>query len=323
MNRRSFITMFGGAAAVWPLTAPAQERVRHVGVLVPAAAGTPLWQGFVAAFREELQKLGWSPRNVAIQERWVANAEQVRSHAAELVAMAPDVLMSGGASPSWELLQETRTIPIVFAFVPDPVALGLVSSLARPGGNITGFANYEPVVAVKWLELLKQIAPAITRVTFIYDPANPVVPAYMRQLETAASSFAVTMSGAMVRNAEEIERALNDVAKAPNSGLIVAPGISTSQTLLLGLAAQHRLPAVYPFHEMVKDGGLASYGVDGSDLFRRAASYVDRILRGEKPGDLPVQFADKYELVINLKTAKALGLDPPIQLLARTDEVIE
>jgi len=323
VRRREFITLLGGAAAAWPLTAPAQERVRHVGVLVPAAAGTPLWQGFVAAFREGLQKLGWSPRNVAIQERWGANAEQVRSHAAELVAMAPDVLMSGGGIGSWELLQATRTIPIVFAFVPDPVALGLVSSLARPGGNITGFANYEPVVAVKWLELLKQIAPAITRVTFIYDPANPVVPAYMRQLETAASSFAVTMSGAMVRNAEEIERALNDVAKAPNSGLIVAPGISTSQNLLLGLAAQHRLPAVYAFHEMVKDGGLASYGVDGSDLFRRAASYVDRILRGEKPGDLPVQFADKYKLVINLKTAKALGLDPPIQLLARTDEVIE
>jgi ABC-type uncharacterized transport system substrate-binding protein len=181
------------------------------------------------------------------------------------------------------------------------------------------------VVAVKWLELLKQIAPGITRVTFVHDPINPVVPAYMRQLETAASSFAVTMSGATVRNAEEIERALNRVAQAPNSGLIVAPGppVSNYQTLVLGLAAEHRLPAVYPFHEVVKNGGLASYGVDASDLFRRAASYVDRILKGEKPGDLPVQFATKFQLAINLKTAKALGLDPPIQLLARTDEVIE
>jgi putative tryptophan/tyrosine transport system substrate-binding protein len=327
LQRREFITLLGGTAAAWPLTARAQqaERMRKVGVLAPAAAGTPLWQGYIAAFREELQKLGWSPRNVAIEERWGGTADQVRSHAAELVAMAPDVILGGAATGSRALQQATRTIPIVFAFVPDPVALGLVTSLARPGGNISGFANYEPVVAVKWLELLKQIAPGITRVTFIYDPVNPVVPAYIRQLETAASSFAVTMSAAMVRNAEEIEHALNDVAKAPNSGLIVAPGaaLSASQTLFLGLAAQHRLPAVYPFHEVVKDGGLASYGVDASDLFRRAASYVDRILKGEKPGDLPVEFATKFQLTINLKTAKALGLDPPIQLLARTDQVIE
>jgi putative ABC transport system substrate-binding protein len=327
MKRREFIGLLGCAAAAWPFAARAQqaERVRKVGVLAPAAAGTSLWQGYIAAFREELQKLGWSPGNVAIEERWGGTPEQVRSHADELVAMAPDVILGGAATGSWALQQATRMIPIVFAFVPDPVALGLVTSLARPGGNITGFANYEPVVAVKWLELLKQIAPGITRVTFIYDPVNPVVPAYIRQLETAASSFAVTMSAAMVRNAQEIERALNEVAKAPNSGLIVAPGaaLSASQTLFLGMAAQHRLPAVYPFHEVVKDGGLASYGVDASDLFRRAASYVDRILKGEKPGDLPVQFATKFLLTINLKTAKALGLDPPIHLLARTDEVIE
>jgi ABC-type uncharacterized transport system substrate-binding protein len=326
MRRREFITLLSGAAA-WPLAARAQqpERVRKVGVLAPAAVGTPLWQGYLNAFREELQKLGWSPHKVAIEERWGVNAEQVRSHAAELVAMAPDVILGGAATGTQALQQATRTIPIVFAFVPDPVALGFVTSLARPGGNITGFANYEPVVAVKWLELLKQIAPGITHVTFIYDPVNPVVPAYMRQLETAASSFAVTMSGAMVRNAEEIERALNHVAQAPTSGLIVAPGPPTSsyQTLVLGLAAQHRLPAVYPSHEVVKNGGLASYGVDAVDLFRRAASYVDRILRGEKPSDLPVQFATKFQLTINLKTAKALGLDPSIQLLARTDEVIE
>jgi putative tryptophan/tyrosine transport system substrate-binding protein len=327
IRRREFITLLGGAATAWPVAARGQqgERMRKVGVLAPAAAGTPLWQGYLAAFREELEKLGWSLRNVAIEERWGADAEQVRSHAAELVAMAPDVILGGAATGSRALLQATKTIPIVFAFVPDPVALGLVTSLARPGGNITGFANYEPVVAVKWLELLKQIAPAIMRVTFLNDPINPVVPAYMRQLEAVASSFAVTMSGATVHNAEEIERALNQVAQAPNSGLIVAPGppIANYQALVLGLAAQHRLPAVYPFHEVVKNGGLASYGVDGADLFRRAASYVDRILKGEKPGDLPVQFATKFQLAINLKTAKALGLDPPIQLLARTDEVIE
>jgi putative ABC transport system substrate-binding protein len=326
MRRREFVALLSGAVA-WPLAARAQqpERVRKVGVLAPAAAGTPLWQGYLAAFREELQKLGWSPRNVAIEERWGGTPEQVRSHAAELVAMAPDVILGGAATGSRALQQATRTIPIVFAFVPDPVALGLVTSLARPGGNITGFANYEPVVAVKWLELLKQIAPGIMRVTFIHDPVNPVVPAYMRQLETAALSFAVTMSGATVRNAEDIERALDHVAQAPNSGLIVAPGppVSSYQTLVLRLAAQHRLPAVYPSNEVVKNGGLASYGVDAADLFRRAASYVDRILKGEIPGDLPVQFATKFQLAINLKTAKALGLDPPISLLARTDEVIE
>ena len=235
MRRREFITLLGGAAA-WPVAARAQqaERVRKVGVLAPATAGTPLWQGYLAAFREELQKLGWSQPNVAIEERWGVNAEQVRSHAAELVAMAPDVILGGAATGTRALQQATRTIPIVFAFVPDPVALGFVTSLARPGGNITGFANYEPIVAVKWLELLKQIAPGITRVTFIHDPVNPVVPAYMRQLETAASSFAVTMSGATVRNAEDIERALNHVAQAPNSGLIVAPGppVSSYQTLV-------------------------------------------------------------------------------------------
>jgi ABC-type uncharacterized transport system substrate-binding protein len=327
IGRRDFITLLGGAAAAWPIAARAQQAqpVRKVGVLAPAAPGTPLWLGYLGAFREGLQKLGWSPHNVAIEERWGANAEQLRSHAAELVAMMPEVLLAGAATGTRALQEATRTIPIVFAFAPDPVAFGFVTSLARPGGNITGFASYEPVVAVKWLELLKQIAPAITRVTFINDPINPVVPAYIRQLETAAPSFAVTMSWAAVRNAEEIKQALNEAAKAPNSGLIMAPGaaMAAHQTLFLGLAAQHRLPAVYPFHEVVKDGGLASYGVDASDLFRRAASYVDRILKGEKPGDLPVQFATKFQLTINLKTAKALGLDPPIQLLARTDEVIE
>src|SRR5262249_7611837 len=206
--------------------------------------------------------------------------------------------------------------------VPDPVANGFVTNLARPGGNITGFANYEPTIAIKWLELLKQIAPDVARVAFIYDPTNPTGVAYLRAIESAASSFGTQVSGAAVRDGEEIERAIAAFAREPNGGLVVAGGPSTTthQAVVIGLAARHRLPAVYPTREAVTGGGLASYGVDTSDLFRRAASYVDRILKGEKPSDLPVQFANKFELVINQKTAKALGLDPSIQLLARTDD---
>jgi putative tryptophan/tyrosine transport system substrate-binding protein len=327
MRRREFISGLGGAVA-WPFVARAQqgERTRRIVVL---ASGTVEGdrEERNTAFVQGLQNLGWTVgRNVQIDSRWGAmDADRIGKYAAELVALAPDVILASGTSTMTPLLRLTRTVPIVFTNLGDPVGSGLIENLARPGGNATGFMLFEYGFAAKWLELLKQIAPGITRVTFIQDPINPVVPAYMRQLETAAASFAVTMSGATVRNSDEIERALNHVAQAPNSGLIVAPGppIANHQTLLVALAARHRLPAVYPFHEVVKDGGLASYGVDGSDLFRRAASYVDRILKGEKPGDLPVQFATKFQLAINLKTAKALGLDPPIQLLARTDEVIE
>jgi putative ABC transport system substrate-binding protein len=328
MNRRAFITLVGGAVAGWPLAARAQqaERLRKVGVLVPAAAGTPHWQAYVAAFREGLQKLGWSDgRNIHIEERWGPNADELGRHAAEFAGMTPDVILAGSASPTRALQQATRTIPIVFANVPDPVANGLVTNLARPSGNITGFANYEPTIAVKWLELLKQIAPDVARVAFIYDPTNPTGVAYLRAIESAASSFGVQVLGATVRNGEEIERAIAAFAREPNGGLVVAGGPSTAtyEAVVIALAARHRLPAVYPTREIVTGGGLASYGVDTSDLFRRAASYVDRILNGEKPSDLPVQFANKFELVINQKTAKALGLDPPISLLARTDEVIE
>ena len=328
MRRRDFITLLGGAAA-WPSIARAQqaERLRRAGVLMHVSQNDRDGKARLGGLVEGLKDLGWiEGRNMHFDVRWGPDdPARYARQAAELVAMAPDVLLAGGATGTQALQQATRTIPIVFAFVPDPVALGFVTSLARPGGNITGFANYEPVVAVKLVELLKKIAPAITRVTFVYDPVNPVVPAYMRQLETAAASFAVTMSGATVRNSDEIERALNHVAQAPNSGLIVAPGppIANHQTLLVALAARHRLPAVYPFHEVVKDGGLASYGVDGSDLFRRAASYVDRILKGEKPADLPVQSPDKFELVVNLKTAKALGLTVRESFLLLADEVIE
>jgi putative tryptophan/tyrosine transport system substrate-binding protein len=328
IGRRKFLATLGGAAAAWSLAARAQqgERFRKIGVLVPAAAGTPHWQAYVAAFREGLQKLGWSDgRNVHIEERWGANADELGSHAAEFVGMTPDVILAGAASASRPMQRATRTIPIVFANVPDPVANGFVTNLARPGGNITGFANYEPTIAVKWLELLKQIAPDVARVAFIYDPTNPTGVAYLREIEAAASSFGAQMSGAAVRDNEEIERAIAAFAREPNGGLVVAGGPSTTshQAVVIALAARHRLPAVYPVREAVTGGGLASYGVDTSDLFRRAASYVDRILKGEKPSDLPVQFANKFELVINLKTAKALGLDPSIPLLARTDEVIE
>jgi putative ABC transport system substrate-binding protein len=332
MKRRAFITLLGGAAAAssvsWPLAARAQpaERVRNIGVLVPAAAGTPHWQAYVAAFREGLQKLGWADgRNARIAERWGADAEQLRAYAAELSALTPDVILAGAASALLPLQRATRVIPIVFANVPDPVANGFVASLARPGGNITGFANYEPTIAVKWLELLKQIAPGVARGAFIYDPTNPTGIRYLHEIEAAAASFGVQVSGAAVRNAEEIGRAIDAFALAPNGGLIVAGGPATTshQALIIALADRNRLPAVYAIRDAVTAGGLASYGVATNELFRRGASYVDRILKGEKPGDLPVQFATKFELVINLKTAKALGLDPPIQPLARTDEVIE
>jgi ABC-type uncharacterized transport system substrate-binding protein len=327
LKRRQFITLLGGAAA-WPLPARAQrdERLRKIGVLLPVAAGNTLWQAYVAAFREGLQKLGWSDgRNTRIEERWGTNADELRVYAAELVAMTPDVILAGAASASLPLQRATRTIPIVFANVPDPVANGFVTGLARPGGNITGFANYEPKIGLKWLELLKQIAPHVARATFIYDPTNPSGTSYLREIEGAAPSFQIQMSAAVVRNAEDIERAVGVFAREPNGGLIVAGGPTTTSQhgLLIALAYRNRLPAVYPNREFVAAGGLASYGVDTNELFRSAASYVDRILKGEKPGDLPVQFATKFQLVINLKAAMALGLDPPIQLLARTDEVIE
>jgi putative ABC transport system substrate-binding protein len=328
MKRRAFITLLGGAVATWPLAARAQQagRPRTIGILVPAAAGTPHWQGCIAAFREGLKRLDWSDGgNVRIEERWAADSDALHAQAAELVRIRPDVILTAGASAARPMYQANSEIPIVFANVPDPVANGLVVSLTRPGGNITGFANYEPAIAVKWLELLKQIAPRVARVAFIYDPANPTTAAYLQELETAASSFGVQVSGAVVRSAEDIERAIDTFAREPNGGVIVPSGPATTshETQVITLAARKQLPAVYPTRTAVMAGGLVSYGVNTNELFRSAASYVDRILRGEKPGDLPVQFATKFELVLNLKTAKALGLDPPISLLARTDEVIE
>jgi putative ABC transport system substrate-binding protein len=332
MRRRAFITLLGGAAAwpvvAWPSLARSQQlrQTRKIGILVPASAGSPQWRGYVNSFKEGLETLGWSDgQNIQIEERWAASANEIAARAAELAALAPDVILAAAASAARPMQYATRSVAIVFANVPDPIANGMVTSLSRPGGNITGFANYEPKIAVKWLELLKQLASSITRVAFIHDPANPTVAAYQGEMENAASSFGVHVFGAAVRNAEEVERAIEVFAREPNGGLVVASGPATTShlALIIAAAARHRLPSVYPTREAAEAGALASYGVDTKELFRSAASYVDRILKGEKPGDLPVQFANKFELIINLKTARSLGLDPPLQLLARTDEVIE
>ena len=239
--------------------------------------------------------------------------------------MMPDVLLAGGGAPLVALQKATQTIPIVFATVPDPVANGFVASVARPGGNITGFATYEQTISVKWLELLKEIAPRVTRVTFMYDPANPSWPGYLRPIEAAAPSLGMQVSAQAVHNPAEIEAVLDAQARALNGGVIVlaSPLVETDRKQIIALAAKHRLPAIYHFREYVEDGGLASYGADQFDLYRRAATYVDRVLKGDKPSDLPVQFATKFELAINLRTAKALGLTIPETLLATADEVIQ
>ena len=275
----------------------------------------------------QLEKLGWTDgRNIRIEVRWAGgDADRLRADAAELARLKPDVILAASSSPLAALVRETRTIPIVFAQVPDPVGGGFVRSLARPGGNVTGFAQVEYALAGKWLELLKQLAPHITRATVVHDPVNPSSTGYLRAIQDVAASLGVQLTPAAVRNAADVDRAIDVLARQSNSGLVVMPGSATTaqRERIIAQAARHRLPAVYPFRYYVIDGGLASYGVDNIELFRRAAGYVDRILKGEKPGDLPVQLADKYELVINLKTAKTLGLDVPMSLLARTDEVIE
>jgi putative tryptophan/tyrosine transport system substrate-binding protein len=328
MKRRTFITLLGGAAAAWPLAARAQQpAMRRIGVLMNLAESDPESQARIAAFREGLGKLGWTEgREVQIEYRWFAgDSDRAGAYAAELVKLKPDVIFAG-TTPSVAALQgETRSVPIVFAQVSDPVGAGFVASLAQPGGNITGFALYEYAIGVKWLELLKQIAPQVTRAAIIYDPANPETRRYLPVIEATAPSFGMQLSIAPVRDATGIERAIEQFAREPNGGLIPLPSpiIGLRRDLIISLASRHRLANVYGFRYYPIEGGLASYGVDNIDLFRRAASYVDRILKGEKPSDLPVQQATKFELVINLKTARALGLDPPISLLARTDEVIE
>src|SRR5262245_25859367 len=327
MKRREFITLLGGAAA-WPLAARAQqERMRHIGVLANLAAEDPQTQTRHAAFLQALQQLGWTVgRNVRIDYRWTAGKiEEIRRHAAELAALAPDVIVAPGTSSMGSLLQATQTVPIVFVLVSDPVGAGYVASLARPGGNATGFAQYDYSLSAKWLELLKQIAPAVTRAAVLRDPAIAAGIGQLAAIQAVAPSLGVEIIPVNVRDAPEIERAVAVFARSANGGLIVtgSPFSFAHRDLIVTLAARHKLPAIYWDRAPITSGGLISYGNDSIDLYRRAAGYVDRILRGEKPADLPVQAPTKYELVINLKTAKQLGIDVPPALLARADEVIE
>jgi putative tryptophan/tyrosine transport system substrate-binding protein len=329
VKRREFIRLIGGAAVAWPLAARGQQpdRMRRIGVLMPAAADDAVSQTRLGAFLQALALLGWSiGRNVRIETRWATtNAAEIRRHAAELVALAPEVILAYGVSTVGALLQATRTVPIVFPVVGDPVGAGFVDSLARPGGNATGFMTFEYSIGGKWLELLKQIAPSVGRVAVLRDPANPNGIAQFGAIQTVAPALMMEVNPVNTRDAGEIERAIGAFARAPNGGLIVTAVAEAifHRDLIITLAARHKLPAVYNEQSFVASGGLISYGPDQTDMFRRAAGYVDRIFKGEKPADLPVQAPTKYELVINLKTAKALDLDVPPQLLARADEVIE
>jgi putative ABC transport system substrate-binding protein len=329
IGRRDFITLLGGSAAAWPLAARGQqgEHPRRIGVLLPGSSDDSEFQIRIGAFLQGLALLGWTiGRNARIETRWAtSNAGEIRRHATELVALAPDVILAHGASTVGPLLQVTRTIPIVFPIISDPVAAGFVDSLARPGGNATGFTASEYGIAAKWLELLKEIAPSVARVAVLRDPAVPTGPAQFGIIQVAAPSLRMEVSPVSVRDAPGIERAIAAFASAANGGLIVMGGAVTSihRTLISTLATQHKLPAIYAERSYATAGGLISYGSDYVDQYRRAAGYVDRILRGEKPADLPVQAPTKFELVVNLKTAKALGLDIPASVLARADEVIE
>jgi putative ABC transport system substrate-binding protein len=327
-RRREFITLLGGAAT-WPLAARAQqvERVRRVGVLLPAAENDPEFQSRLTAFQQALRELGWTiGSNVRLEIRWATpDAAKIRQQAAELVALAPDVILATGGSSMAPLQQTTRMLPIVFVQVPDPVGAGFVDSLARPGGNATGFTQYEYGVGAKLLEVLKEIRPGVTRAVVLRDPATPDGIGQFAAMQAVGPLLGVELKPIGVREPVEIERAVTTISREADSGLIVAASgfAIRHRELIITLAAKHRLPAVYPYRFFVIDGGLISYGPDSIDPYRRAAGYIDRILKGEKPADLPVQAPTKYELVINLKTARAVGIDVPPQLLARADEVIE
>jgi putative tryptophan/tyrosine transport system substrate-binding protein len=330
MQRRDFIRLLGGATAAWPLAARAQQsdRVRRIGVLMAATADDADYQARVAAFQKGLQQLGWSDgRNVHIDTRWATTKpDDIRRHAAELAALAPDVILAGtGTATVAPLLQATRTVPIVFAVVIDPVGAGFVDSLARPGGNATGFTVFEYGMSGKWLELLKQVAPAVTRAAVLRDPTIASGIGQFAAVQAVAPSLGLDLSAVDVRDAGEIERAVTAFARSSIGGLIVtASALATRhRDLIIALAARLRLPAVYPYRYFVTVGGLISYGPDFVDQYWQAAGYIDRILKGEKPAELPVQAATKYDLAINLKTAKALGLTVPPAVLARAGEVIE
>jgi putative ABC transport system substrate-binding protein len=329
IGRRQFLATLGGAVA-WPLAARAQQadRVRRIGALIGApTADNPDAQANIGAFLQVLQQLGWTDgRNVRIDLRWGAgNADEIRKYAAELAALAPDVIFASGTASVGPMLQATRTVPIVFANVADPVGAGFVDSLARPGGNASGFIQFEYSLSGKWLELLKQIAPGVTRAAVLRDPAITSGIGQFAVIQSVAPSVGVEVSAINVRDAGEIERAVTAFARSSNGGLIVTASALAvlHRQPIIALAARHKLPAVYYRRYFVTSGGLISYGYDVVEQFRGAAGYVDRILKGATPADLPVQAPTKYELVINLKTAKALGLEVPPTLLARADEVIE
>jgi putative ABC transport system substrate-binding protein len=328
MKRREFITLLGGAVA-WPLAARAQQgqRERRVGVLMTYAVDDPIGQMRVAAVLQGLQQAGWEVgRNLHVDIRWSgAIAADIRKHAAELIALAPDVIVANGSPATGPLLEATRTVPIVFAIVADPVGAGYVDSLARPGGNATGFTLFEFGMAAKWLELLKQIAPAVRRAAVMRDPTMSAGLGQFGAIQSAGPSLGVEVISVNVHDAGEIERTITSFARQPQGGLIVTGSAAAAahRDLIIALAARHKLPAVYFERFFVAAGGLASYGPDFLDQFRRAAGYVDRILKGEKPGELPVQAATKYALVINLQTAKTLGIEIQPAVLARADEVIE
>jgi putative tryptophan/tyrosine transport system substrate-binding protein len=328
LRRRHFFTLLGGAAA-WPLAARAQqpERMRRIGVLVSLAENDPEGQARIAGFLEGLRQLGWTDgRNVRIDYRWGAgDPDRYRTYAKELVAFAPDVILATGGSVVPSLLQATHTVPIVFTQTADPVGAGFVNSLARPGGNATGFITFEYGISAKWLELLKEVAPRVTRAAVIRDVAIGSGTGQWGALQSVAPSFGIELSPVNMLDAGEIERAVTVFARSPNGGIILTGSAlaDVHRDLIIALAARHKLPAVYFDRHFATDGGLISYGPNSIDLHHRASGYVDRILKGEKPADLPVQAPTKYELVINLKTAKVLGIDVPPTLLARADEVIE
>jgi putative ABC transport system substrate-binding protein len=328
MRRREFITLLGGAAG-WPLAVRAQqpERMRRIGVLMGRAADDPQAQARLPAFQQALQQLGWTDgRNVQIDlRRHEGDADRARTYAQELIALAPDIFLAETTNSVMALRHVTRTLPIVFAAVPDPVGAGFVDSLSRPGGNITGFMSREYGFSGKWLELLKQIAPQVTRAVVIRNPDVSSGTAQFSAIQAVAPALGVEVTPIGMHDAGEIERAVEAFARSANGGLIITGAVysAVTQDLIIALAARHKLPAVYYDRYMVTAGGLVSYGPDNVDQFRRAAGYVDRILKGAKPADLPVQAPTKYELVVNLKTARAIGLDVPASVLARADEVIE
>ena len=329
MRRRDFIKVIAGSAAAWPLVARAQqpERMRRIGVLLPAAENDPDYQPWLGAFAQRLQELGWiEGRNVRTDTRWATvNTAELRKQAAELTALAPDVILAPGTGAVRPLLQVTRTVPVVFPIIADPVSGGFVDSLAHPGGNATGFMLFEYSISGKWLELLKQIAPNVTRVTVLGDPDTATGPAQFGVIQAVAPSLRVEVKSLNKRDSDEIERALTAFARTPNGGLIVTAGgpALVNRDLVTTLAARHKLPAVYFDRAFVVGGGLLSYGPDRIDMWRRAAGYVDRILKGEKPADMPVQAPTKYQLVINVRTAKALDLNVPVHLQQLADEIIE